>query len=70
MSVLKVHSLLAEGAAFEWVDGQPSRVRWNSVSGTGVGVCSCGATSMIVDSAAKRKEWHRLHKAWHSGQDR
>ena len=30
---------------------------------TGPGVCSCGATSEVLESDAARKRWHVQHKA-------
>lgn len=60
------HTLRSEGAAYEAAAGQPDRtrrVRWNSTSGDGFGLCSCGARSAIYRSASLRRAWHRAHKA-------
>ena len=59
------HYLVAEGAAFEDPYGTGTfnyRVRGNSVSGRGVGKCSCGERSEVLDSGAQRRLWHRDHK--------
>lgn len=58
--VLAGHGLVSEGAAFR---DDRSRLRWNSVSGVGRGLCSCGVLSPVCASAAERKRWHRSHKA-------
>ena len=62
---VKGHTLRSEGAAYSrTADGERhTRARWNSASGVGYGLCSCGATSDILDSAGLRKRWHRNHKA-------
>lgn len=60
------HELQAEGAAFQTgratINRRPERIQYNTVSGVGFGLCSCRAQSPILDSAAKRKAWHREHK--------
>ena len=64
MSLVKGHTLRAEGAAFLLNErGGWSRVAWNTVSGTGRARCSCSAASEILTSAHQRKKWHREHKA-------
>ena len=63
------HVLQAEGAPFQVVvrteTGKPIVERvgsWITTSGTGRGYCSCGATSDVVDTTTKRRQWHRDHK--------
>jgi hypothetical protein len=59
------HSLINEGAAFKddpTLRSKSRRVIWNTTSGVGFGLCSCGARSPILDSANMRKAWHRNHK--------
>lgn len=60
------HTLRAEGAPHV-VDETGEVVRvyraWGSVGGFGRGLCSCGELSPLLDSAHKRKQWHREHKA-------
>jgi hypothetical protein len=53
------HALIREGAAHN-DDG--TAVRWNSVSGTGRGLCECGEMSDVLTSGGTRKAWHRDHK--------
>lgn len=59
--VLRVngHTLRHKGAPHEWRDG-----RWMRIhdSWEGRALCSCGATSPLLDSDRKRKAWHREHK--------
>lgn len=66
MTRVKGHTLRNEGAPFV-VDetGRIVRVHgsWRGVSGYGRGLCSCGEMSDLLDSAHKRKKWHREHKA-------
>ena len=65
MTRVSGHTLTSEGAAYRvFGDSQyPKRVQWNTTSGTGFALCSCGARSPILDSANLRKAWHRSHKA-------
>ncbi len=52
------HTLIGEGHAFG-----PEANRWASgTGGKGYAKCSCGATSDVLDSANKRRQWHREHK--------
>lgn len=62
--IVKGHGLCCEGAAYSRGEGgqRHIRSRWNSTSGVGYALCSCGATSDILDSANLRKAWHREHK--------
>ena len=62
---VKGHTLRSEGAAYSrGEDGvRHMRARWNTTSGVGYGLCSCGEVSDILDSANLRKAWHRNHKA-------
>ena len=53
------HELYSEGAPF---DAKGRRVGWMGTSGVGRGKCSCGAMSLELTSANKRKAWHRAHK--------
>lgn len=60
------HSLFNEGAAYMRPDYPGvgwERVIMNSVAGEGVGLCTCGAASEILESGNARKKWHRDHKA-------
>ena len=72
--IVRRHGLAAEGAAFtdepdpdwpprQWWRGQWWWVNCGGVSGVGRGLCSCGAASDALPSAAARKAWHRKHKA-------
>lgn len=67
MSRVKGHTLAFEGAPHAVNEsGQVRRVwtHWTGgVGGFGRGYCSCGALSDLLDSAAKRRQWHREHKA-------
>ena len=60
------HTLAFEGAPHLVTEtGSVSRI-WKyhgGVSGTGRGLCSCGAMSDLLESAHQRKKWHRAHKA-------
>lgn len=62
-SRLDGHSLVAKGAPFGR-DGAraPRRRYWRGVGGLGRALCSCGATSPIVESVAERRAWHLKHK--------
>lgn len=62
---VKGHALEHEGAPFkENSDGEPTRAGSSIMltRGTGFALCSCGARSEVLDSAPKRKAWHRKHK--------
>ena len=61
---VKGHTLRAEGAAHEARNSsdRATRQKWNSISGTGFGICSCGARSPILNTGQERKDWHRDHK--------
>lgn len=48
------HTLRNEGQAYD-AAGWRTRI--------GVGRCSCGEESPVLDSNAARKRWHREHKA-------
>ena len=58
------HELWSEGAPYR--RGDQAHVRCGGwmlgTSGEGYAVCSCGATSEVLTSANKRKQWHRDHK--------
>jgi hypothetical protein len=57
------HALRSEGAAYERNrDGDLARVHWNRTGGTGMAVCECGETSLVLESNRKRKAWHGRHK--------
>ena len=62
MKPIRGHALQDEGAAFNG-EKHPVRVKWNTVSGIGYGLCQCGARSTITDSSNHRREWHKRHKA-------
>lgn len=58
------HGLLFEGAPHaQDHSGRVVRTNTWGVGGWGRGVCRCGAMSDMLDSANKRKAWHRAHKA-------
>jgi hypothetical protein len=59
---LKGHNLIGEGAPFNEF-GARKGTSWVRTSGVGRAKCSCGALSDELDSANKRKQWHRDHKA-------
>jgi hypothetical protein len=64
MSRLKGHTLQSEGAAYYRRDnGAWYRSNIWSTGYPGFGLCSCGASSPFLESATKRKQWHREHKA-------
>jgi hypothetical protein len=54
------HALRSEGAAYERGD----ETAWVKVrsSWTGVALCECGETSLVLESNRKRKAWHGQHK--------
>lgn len=56
------HELQFEGAAYVRTGNYYSRLLMASTGGRGVGKCSCGAVSEMLDSGNKRKQWHRGHK--------
>lgn len=56
------HTLVAEGAAHTQEGRRAIRNSWNTTSGVGRGLCSCGDTSEVLQTAAARKAWHRQHK--------
>lgn len=52
------HSLLQQGAPYEW-DGR----KWYIVEGKiGKGLCTCGAPSPTLSNDNQRKSWHRDHR--------
>lgn len=58
------HELRREGAPYNKTGRSvflANQGSW-SVKGEGRGLCSCGWTSQVLPSAAKRKEAHRVHK--------
>ncbi len=65
------HGLLAEGAPFEFEPSpdpesdalELTRRHGMGVSGQGRAVCSCGAYSESLPTAAARRRWHNEHKA-------
>lgn len=74
-SALRGHGLLHEGTPMELADESEWLVtvtddgaRWGfayrhgGATGTGMGVCRCGATSPVVETARARQQWHREHK--------
>ena len=59
------HALWNEGAPFRWGGRIPVRVDrgWRMASsGEGFALCSCGATSDVLQTGAARKRWHAQHK--------
>lgn len=66
-ALVKGHTLRCEGAPFERIAQGGSiyarRLNNGGVSGTGRALCSCGATSDVLESGGARKQWHREHKA-------
>lgn len=56
------HTLKSEGAAFQWDGRRYVRVYHWGVGGKGKGLCSCGATSKVLDSGAARRRWHKAHR--------
>ena len=68
---MKGHGILNEGAAFIvpncdharcGVYREARRFAWQGVSGSGHGLCACGAISPHLESGNQRKAWHREHK--------
>jgi hypothetical protein len=55
------HELVAEGAPHDPKGRRVSTI-YGGVSGAGCAKCSCGELSPGLDSANKRKLWHRAHK--------
>jgi hypothetical protein len=55
------HGLVSEGLPHD-DEGYPLIRNGFSHGGTGRAKCSCGTLSEILDSANKRKQWHRDHK--------
>lgn len=62
--VVPGHTLLFEGAPFQWSNVYESwaRMPGRGTAGTGVGRCSCGAVSESLPSGVARQRWHRDHK--------
>lgn len=57
------HTLRSEGMPFVWADWGEG-YDWRQPSNwTGKGICSCGATSEMLESNNQRKQWHAAHKA-------
>jgi hypothetical protein len=55
------HTLRQEGGPF--VRDRTTGGWYHDLGGwKGVGLCSCGATSEVVDSNNARKRWHAAHK--------
>lgn len=54
------HTLRYEGAAFERAYPSGRWIRTRDVEG--VGMCSCGEVSPVLNSNNARKKWHREHK--------
>jgi hypothetical protein len=50
------HTLAREGKPHD-VGGRPSESKWR-----GRALCSCRATSEVLDTDNQRKRWHREHK--------
>lgn len=64
MSRVAGHGLVSEGAAYGRSDGGGFyRINLWTVGGSGFALCECDAFSPYLESAAKRKRWHREHKA-------
>lgn len=59
------HTLVAEGRGHEQVRVHIDTLVWRPMyfTRTGRGMCSCGATSQVLRSTGRRKQWHREHKA-------
>lgn len=55
------HGLVSEGLPHD-EKGEALIRNGFSHGGTGRAKCSCGTLSEILDSANKRKQWHRDHK--------
>lgn len=60
------HGLLSEGFPYERRQGDeedaPSWHRTDRWVHEGHGVCSCGASSPLLDTDGARKRWHKAHK--------
>lgn len=60
---LSGHALLEKGAALVWDIELESWVqKLGDDFNLGVGVCTCGSTSEVLNSSRGRREWHRRHK--------
>lgn len=55
------HELRSEGDPFAR-EGTGPRGTYRLNGRIGQALCSCGAMSDVLDSATKRKKWHRDHK--------
>lgn len=58
MARLSGHGLAYEGNAYT-SPGVWSR----ELAGPGMGLCECGTYSPVIKNRARRKAWHRDHKA-------
>lgn len=59
---LRGHALRSEGRPYARGDGGGwVRVSYLT-SGTGVALCECGETSLVLESNAQRRLWHSRHK--------
>jgi hypothetical protein len=62
---LEGHTLLAEGAAFRFLNGSKAayyRAFPGKTGGYGHGICQCGASSFQY-TQTDRKAWHKEHRA-------
>jgi len=60
---IRGHAIADGGAPHDDNGNRVSPNSWGGVGGSGRARCECGVLSDVLPSAARRRAWHRDHKA-------